>query len=385
MNTRSQANRPVVIFCDHLLYASETFIKAQAEALVEFAPHYVGSRLVEGLTLPSDRVRLFNTGGMVGLASEALFKLFGVAPGMVRSLRRLDPVLLHAHFGPDGVRAMPLARSLRKPLIVTFHGFDATMTDECAKRSQHHGHRVYVRRRPELIRSAARVIAVSQFIRGRLIDQGFPTEKILVHYIGIDTAHFSPDQQGSREPVVLFVGRLAEKKGCKYLLDAMQRVQAKWPDWKLVIIGDGPLRVELERSAQEKLRNCTFLGVQTQFAIRKWMNVASIFCAPSTIATSGDAEGFGMVFAEAQAMGLPVVSFATGGVPEAVAHGTTGFLAPDQDVDALAEYLLLLVNNSGLRKRMGESGRERVCQQFDLRKQTASLEKIYSDVIAEAQ
>jgi glycosyltransferase involved in cell wall biosynthesis len=348
-------------------------------------PHYVGSRLVEGLTFPSERVRLVNTGGIVGLASEALFKLFGVSPGMVRSLKRLDPVLLHAHFGPDGVRAMPLARSVRKPLIVTFHGFDATMTDECAKRSKHYGHRDYIRRRPELIRSAARVIAVSQFIRGRLLDQGFPSEKVLVHYIGVDTAHFSPDQLGNREPVVLFVGRLAEKKGCKYLLDAMQRAQAKCPNWKLVIIGDGPLRAELELSAQEKLRNCTFLGVQAPLEIRKWMNIASIFCAPSTIASSGDAEGFGMVFAEAQAMGLPVVSFATGGVPEAVAHGATGFLAPDQDVDALAEYLLLLVNDSGLRKRMGEDGRQRVCRQFDLRKQTAILEQIYADVIAEAR
>jgi glycosyltransferase involved in cell wall biosynthesis len=384
MNAPAKTKRPLVIFRDHLMYPSETFIREQAEALQGFTPHYVGSRRVPGLVLPEDRVLLLNSGGGSGLVSEALFKLFGVAPGMVRSLQKLDPVLLHAHFGPDGLRAVPLARALHKPLMVTFHGSDATMSDECARHS-YPGQRAYVRRRKDLIHSVTRVLAVSNFIRERLLAQGFPPEKVVVHYVGVDTSRLRPDSSVNREPLVLFVGRLVGNKGCAYLMDAMAQVQKSYPSAELVIVGDGPLRTQLEQQARENLRSCRFTGVQTPAQVREWLKRASLFCVPSVTAPDGTSEGFGIVFAEAQSMAVPVVSFATGGVPEAVAHGLTGFLAPETDVNALAGYLSLLISDAELRRTMGAAGRQRVCQQFDLRKQTALLEKIYENVIAEAQ
>jgi glycosyltransferase involved in cell wall biosynthesis len=110
------------------------------------------------------------------------------------------------------------------------------------------------------------------------------------------------------------------------------------------------------------------------------MNRAAVFSAPSIKADSGGEEAFGMVFAEAQAMQKPVVAFASGGVVEAVQHGHTGFLAPEQDWRKLGEYLALLMRDPELRSRFGVAGRQRVLHLFDLEKQTRVLERIYSEI-----
>ncbi|MFB3814974.1 MAG: glycosyltransferase [Terriglobales bacterium] len=368
----------VVIYTSHILYPSETFIQAQAEALRDFAPYYVGTRRVPGLAVPDERTVVLNRDFLGGLR-EIPFKLWGFSPYLRRRLRALRPTLLHAHFGPDGLRVLPLARSLDLPLLVTFHGFDATVTTEYALRS-FYSHRVYARRKDVLKREAARFIAVSNFIKEKLLAQGFPAEKVQVHYIGVDTQRFQADPLVMREPLVLFVGRLVETKGCEYLIRAMARVQADQPKYKLVIVGDGPLRANLEKLAAAALRNYEFIGVQPPEKVRAWMNRARVFCGPSLVAESGAEEAFGIVFAEAQAMGLPVVSFATGGVPEAVAHGETGFLAAEKDTDGLAAYICRLLTDAGLWQKFSDAGQKRMRDHFDLRKQTAKLEQIYHEV-----
>lgn len=377
------ADKPAIaIYRDRLLPPSETFVSAQAESLQRFVPYYLGSRMVQGLPLPLERALVVNRGSVMSKIGEASHQLFGWEPNFARRVRKLNPVLVHAHFGPDGVRALPLARALRVPLLVTFHGYDVTIRDEYARRS-FYSHRVYVRRREVLKREARLFVAVSEFIREKLLEQGFPPKKIVVHHIGVDSEAFRPEPGVPREPVVLFVGRLVEKKGCEHLVRAMGRVQAKSPEAELVVIGDGPLRPNLELLAGRTLRRYRFLGTQPPSSVRAWMNRASVFSVPSLTAESGDAEAFGLVFAEAQAMGLPVVSFASGGVPEAVAHGKTGFLAAERDWKALAEHISSLLGDDALRRRFGVAGRKRVCALFDLRKQTEELEGIYEKVLRE--
>lgn len=335
------------------------------------------------MQVPEERMLVVNQGGLAGRANEIAFRVLGSAPDLARRLRALNPGLIHAHFGLDGVKALPLARALRVPLLVTFHGYDATVTDEHARRS-FYGHRSYLRHRDTLRREARLFIAVSEFIKRKLIDeQGFPPEKILVHYIGVNKEIFRPAPDIQREPVVLFVGRLVEKKGCKYLIQAMSRVQKSMPEAELVIIGEGPLRLALERMAGETLRRYRFLGGQPAESVRAWMNRARVFSVPSVVAESGDSEALGIVFAEAQAMGTPVASFSSGGIPEAVAHGETGFLAPERDWERLANDILLLLGKKDLWRRFSEAGQSRVRALFDLRRQTSSLEEVYERVLAD--
>ena len=126
----------------------------------------------------------------------------------------------------------------------------------------------------------------------------------------------------------------------------------------LVIIGDGPLRPRLEQTARElALRHVSFLSTQPAGLVRYWMNRARVFCVPSVTVDSGASEGFGMVFAEAQAMGLPVASFATGGIPEAVVHGETGLLARERDTAGLAHNIISLLSDRAMWERFSDAGR----------------------------
>lgn len=313
---------------------------------------------------------------MRGKLQRVRFKLFGPAAALQRTLAGQLPALVHAHFGLDACNAIALARSLHVPLVVTFHGYDVTVADQ-------HMPRLYVHRQKLLKKAGARFLCVSGFIRDRAVEKGFPAERAIVHYTGIDTGFFSSQPAVVRSPIVLFVGRLVAKKGCEYLIRAMARVQVELPDARLIVIGDGPLRRQLEQQAASSLKHFRFLGVQEPVVVRQWMNQALVFCTPSVTAESGDAEGFGMVFAEAQAMGLPVVSFASGGIPEAVADGQTGFLVPEKDWEALATKISLLLIDRSLWFRFSAAGQVRVQMLFDIRKQAAVLESIYESVLSE--
>jgi glycosyltransferase involved in cell wall biosynthesis len=224
---------------------------------------------------------------------------------------------------------------------------------------------------------------VSEFIRNEALARGFPAEKTVVHYTGIDTDVFRANPTILRGPIVLFVGRLALNKGCEYLIRAMASLQKVKPEIRLVVIGDGPLRNRLEEQASAVLGNFEFLGVQSPAVVRDWMNRATVFSVPSVTISSGEAEGFGMVFAEAQGMGLPVVSFAIGGIPEVVAHEQTGFLVPERDWEALAARLLVLLQNQDLWRQFSEAGKVRVEKLFSIRKQATILEDMYESVLME--
>ncbi|MDY7020998.1 MAG: glycosyltransferase [Cyanobacteriota bacterium] len=369
----------LAIFSGRLLPPSETFVRAQAEGVQQFNPYYLGARFVKGLTLPRERTLVVNSGGTLGAVQEVLFKSFGFAPQFYQKVQQINPVLIHAHFGPCGALALPLARTLKLPLIVTYHGFDAMMTDEYARQDSI-STRVYLKRREALKKEVKLLIAVSEFIRSTLIKKGFPDEKIKVHYIGVNTDFFQADPQIKRESVVLFVGRLAEKKGCEYLIQAMAEVQKVDPNVKLVIIGDGDLRTELEALAAKLLQRYQFLGLQPSDEVKRWMNRSQLLAVPSITASNGDSEGLPMVVVEAQAMGLPVVGSIHAGIPEAVIDGETGFLVPERDHQGLAKSILTLLQDEELWEKMSNNGKQRMRSQFNLSQQTQTLDTIYQRV-----
>jgi colanic acid/amylovoran biosynthesis glycosyltransferase len=369
------------IYRSDLLPVSETFIPAQAESLNAFRAVYVGLKPVPGLRMPEDRC-IFLADGRKNRFRRARLKMLGPSATVISDLAALRPALMHAHFGPDAIQAMPIARLLRIPLVVTFHGYDATMRDDALRRASI-SMNLYVRRRFKLMQTATRLLCVSEYICRKVLEQGFPPDKTMVHYTGIDIQQFVSDAAVTRKPIVLFVGRLVEKKGCEYLIRAMRIVQTRVKDVELVVIGEGPLRKQLEAEARSTLRTFTFMGKRSAAEVREWLNKASVFSTPSIVAKSGDAEGFGMVFAEAQAMGLPVASFATGGIPEAVENGVTGLLSPERDVNALAHDIAILLTDKEMWRRFSAAGRERVAQYFNLAKQAVKLETIYQEVLHE--
>jgi glycosyltransferase involved in cell wall biosynthesis len=155
------------------------------------------------------------------------------------------------------------------------------------------------------------------------------------------------------------------------------------PQVELVMIGDGSLRSTLEELAKSSLKRYSFLGSRSHDVVKEWMNRSFLLCAPSITATTGDSEGLPTVVNEAAAMGLPVVASIHAGIPEAVVHGETGFLVPEKDWEAMAKHILTLLGDSSLRKRFAMAGRNRVEQEFNLKRNTEKLENIYNSILAE--
>ena len=379
----------VLIYRDQLLPYSETFIPSQGGSLSRYDAVYVGaSRLTKCLEQQTTIV-LGEELLAFGRLWKGVYKFGGaVHPRWVNVLKSHRPRLMHAHFGSDGGLVLPLCKRLNIPLVVTFHGYDATWNTPAWTTIRSQGdlfRALLLHKRDRALAEAHGIIAVSQFIRHQLLLRGAADDKIVVHYIGIDRQRFYPQIDQERESMVLFVGRLVEKKGVDYLVRAMAAVQRHKPDAQLVVIGDGALRSHLQTLVKQLSVKAQFLGRQSPDQVRHWMNRAQVFCGPSIIARSGDAEGFGMVFAEAQAMGLPVVSFATGGIPEAVIHGETGLLAPEKDTEQLAKYLIRLLEDADLRQKFALAGQAHVATNFDLQKNTRQLETIYDKVLERYQ
>ncbi len=376
------SRRKVVIFRCELLAPSETFIASQAGALTNFKPCYAGvQRLPESLPIPGAPIVLMKSGSLAERVRRRIFLHTGWAPTFYSQLRREQAALIHAHFGLDGAVALPIQHDLRIPLIVTLHGYDVTLSDRHLTTGT--AGRLYLRRRQKLWNTVARFICVSEFIRRQALKAGFPESKLQVHYIGIDPTVFVSDSRLRQPGLVLFVGRLVEKKGCRYLLEAMATVQQECREAKLVIIGDGPERASLEASAKEKAIPCQFIGRQPAQVVRDWLGRSQVFCVPSVTAESGDSEGMPMVFAEAQSMGVPVVSSAHAGIPEIVRNGETGLLAPERDHGKLAEHLIRFLTDSAFWRACSERGIALVKERFNLHLQTRKLEEIYSQAIGE--
>lgn len=373
----------IAIFRHQLFKVSEPFISQQAEQLKNFKPLYLGrSRL---------GVAPNNTKSLVleDLSSQEQFhrKLWQVVTRDPRPYLQLlgdrKPALIHAHFGVEGLYALPLSKRLDIPLVTTFHGFDATTSVPALLRSGSPSWINYAFFRRQLAKHGDMFICVSEYIRKRVIDLGFPEERTRVHYMGIDTQAIQPRDPAMETRTLLHVARLVEKKGTEYLIRAFAEVALKMPDVELVIIGDGPLKNKLSNLSESigLGKRIRFLGAQSHEVVLQWMQKAAALLLPSVTAETGDAEGLGMVLLEAAATGVPVIGSFHGGIPEAIIDGQTGYLVPERDIHVLAEHISELLENDNKRIMMGKNARILMEERFDIRKQTALLEELYEELL----
>jgi colanic acid/amylovoran biosynthesis glycosyltransferase len=363
-----------------LLSYSETFIPSQAEKFQTFTPYYAGFKYRKGIVLPPDRTLGPSRSPFVGRVRN-LAALFGVLdPFFLRAARRIKPELVHAHFEESGLNALPLAENLKIPLVVTCHGYDVTVESYRWQGRPVLGS-YFLGRRQALFRKASLCLGVSRFICDKMLRRGYPPAKVRLHYIGIDTARFSPNAAVTPKAQILFVGRLVEKKGTQDLLKAMIQVAPQFPEVELLIVGEGPLREQLETLVRENKLNVRFLGMQPPAMILQLMRESLLLCVPSVCSRTGDSEGLPITLLEALSTGLPVVATRHGGIPEAVEHGVNGLLCDEHDVDALAGHILMLLSDSTPRARMGQASRARIVTEFNLETQSHLLEQYYLECL----
>ena len=219
---------------------------------------------------------------------------------------------------------------------------------------------------------------------GRTLESiGCPAEKIRVVHLGVDLgripfAERRPDPKG--QVTGLIAASFREKKGIVYALEALARVAPRRPDVRLRIIGDGPLRPEIERriARPDLAGRVDLLGYRDFPAYLEELTRAHFLMAPSVTAADGDTEGGAPVcLLDAQASGLPILATTHCDIPEVTVPGRSALLAAERDAVALAENLERLLAHPEEWPAMGRAGRAHVEAEFDVRRQGERMAELY--------
>jgi glycosyltransferase involved in cell wall biosynthesis len=277
----------------------------------------------------------------------------------------------HVHFANRAAHTAVFLKEISKiPFSITAHGQDF-MKDL--------GNDDLLR---EICAAAEFVAAETDYSR-ELLCQRCPdsTGKIYRIYNGIDLEFFSVPYPSTANPVprIISVGRLVAFKGFEDLIDACGELARRGLDFNCEIIGDGPLRDDLQAKIDTlKLsRRVKLLGSLSQGAVIEKLHVADIFALASVTDRQGASDVFPTVIIEAMAAARPVVSTRLAGIPELVAHGETGLLLAPGDTSALAQALEELIRNPGLRSSYGRAGRTRIEQHFRIEHTVAPLVELF--------
>jgi phosphatidylinositol alpha-1,6-mannosyltransferase len=345
--------------------------------MVSGAADYLGD-VAAGLTTDGHRVQVVTSQGTGGVTTRD-----GV---LVRSVRargrgfssvrmvvaavaahrrsRFDVVVAGAAY-PNGVVAALVASLIRRPLVVIAYGEDVSV----ARRS-----RFALLCLSRVWRTAHTVIAISSFTRDEILAQGALAATCHVVPPGIGPGPFdatgSAQRRAFRErhhltgPVLLTVARLEERKGHDVVIGAIAEL-ADLHALEYVVVGSGDqttLRALARRYGIEQ--RLTILEHLDQQQLAEAYAGADVYVMMSRTATDGEVEGFGIVYLEAAASGLPCIAGDQGGAPDAVLHGVTGFCVDPEDIAAVARAVRLLVDRPDLAHTMGIAGRERVHAEF---------------------
>ena len=287
--------------------------------------------------------------------------------------RRFD--IIHCHFGPNGILADELKRfgAFSGKILTSFHGYDLT------RFVRQNGSRAY----DDLFSHGDLFLPVNQRFKDELMRLGCSESKVLVHYLGIDSQKFTYTARSSPKPSerlkAISVGRLVEKKGFRFSIEAVAKIAASRPEILYSIVGDGPQRESLHNriadlGLKEKVR---ILGWKSREEVVTLMAEADLFLAPSVKSSDGDQEGIPVVLMEAMAIGVPVISTFHGGIPELVENGRSGYLVPERNVDALAVAIDRAMCRPQERDRFTRAARARVEKDFDARHQNKRLLDVY--------
>jgi colanic acid/amylovoran biosynthesis glycosyltransferase len=296
-------------------------------------------------------------------------------PGALKDLCERDVAVCHAHKGFRALITLRFTQALGKPLLVNFYGADVSS-------------RPFLRRAasgyPEVFRVARFLLVEGPAMKNRLLNLGAPPEKIRIQRIAIDPSEYPFRERswnGKRELRLLFVGRLVEKKGLAVGLEALASCQFEFP-WKLTVVGDGPLRSSLESQAARLGigQHVDFVGYRSLVETRIHLQEHDLLLQPSHTAWDGDAEGGApTVILEAQACGLPVISTLHDDIPYVTIPGQSAWLAPEGDVEGLADMLRRACEEAGSWGAMGKKGRAKVESDHDVAWEMDLLEELYQE------
>lgn len=239
------------------------------------------------------------------------------------------------------------------------------------------------------LRFFPKVIAVSESMRQYLIAAGLPPKRVMTVHNAIDIGIFTSNVSfhdkalrnqlgiGSDQNIISLIGRLTSQKGHRYFLESANRILEVLPETRFLIVGDGPLREDLEGLSLSLgiAQAVRFLGYRQDVAAL--MSMSDVIVMPSL------REGLPYVLLEALALARPVVGTRVGGIPEVIKHGETGFLVPPKDSERLTEAIIWVLRNPEEAASLGERGRELVSREFNVETMVRKIAAVYAEVLSE--
>lgn len=356
---------PVTPDGNHATFLRETMIRLQPEGtkFTVFAPAYEGSKgyVMDGINVHRFRYclkqyeNLARDGAPTKLQRQPLYLLAAATYILLGSLQlfwvclREKPDVLHVHWPfPHGLMAFPASKLLGIPMVFSFHGAELLLMKKFG----------FVKPMLRwLTKRAAAVTVNSSFTRKILQDHVYGGDVAVIPY-GLTIAAKEPvARQQGEIPKLLFVGRLDERKGLRYLLDAMPEILANQPV-QLRVVGKGHLEEDIKAQCQQMgLEDAVkFLGFVTKEELAEEYATCDVFVLPAIVDSKGDTEGLGIVMIEALAHAKPVIASDVGGISDVISNGRTGILIPEKKAEAIAGATLAVLNDPDWASTLGKSG-----------------------------
>lgn len=281
------------------------------------------------------------------------------------SLKNNGIQVVLAEYGPTGAEVVTICKKLKLPLIVHFHGYDASVVSILEQKKQSY---------KMLFEYAEAVVVVSRLMEQRLLEMGCPAQKLVYNVYG-PSVEFEKIKPEYSENLLIAVGRFVDKKAPYYTILAFNIALKKFPDAKLVMGGDGELRSTCQNLVKyfgiEK--NVILPGVINQSEFISYLKVGKAFVQHSITAANGDMEGTPVAIIEASAAGLPIISTVHAGIPDVVLEGVTGLLVQEHDVKGMANNMMKVLGDLDYTKELGQAGKKRIKGNFTLEKHVNAL------------
>ncbi len=351
---------------------SETFINAQKNGLKGAVFYYYGG------VLP---LYLENYGTLLNrtiLIKSKVKRILGLTTynahetAFVNSLKKNKIDLVFAQYGETANRIVKICQKLNIPLITHFHGYDAsikTVLSNCKNYKEVFGYSSFV-------------ISVSKEMQKRLLELGCPEWKLVYNVYGPDSIFLSIKPDFTEQKFV-GIGRFVDKKSPYYTILAFSKVLVKYPHAKLVIGGNGVLYdtcVNLVNHLNIE-NNVSLPGVMSRKEFIGHLSSSIAFVQHSVTALSGDQEGTPVAVLEASAAGLPIIATKHAGIPDVIIDGETGLLVEEHDVDAMAEKMMMVLENKELAEQLGRNGKERIKTHFTIEKHLRTIDDLIENII----
>ncbi len=279
--------------------------------------------------------------------------------------------IIHTHWPiPHILFALPFKLLNKSKVICQYHGSEVGLLEKLPQLARG----LFAR----LLNLADFSITNSTYNKKKLEKLGIKTPIEVIPLTNPHTTETIPYVEKHNKRV-LFVGRLTESKGLTILLKAFKIIANKYPDSELVIVGDGPLRKNLENLAYELgIESKTiFKGFLTGEPLLNEYREAMVFVLPSIETKGGSSEGLGVVLLEALSMGIPVVGANIGGIPDIIINGETGLLAEPGNHQDLAEKIINLIESPDLRRTLTEKGQQHLKANFTWNKIVDKMDVVY--------